>query len=356
MSNELVINRFGAFAGGSPDTNHPGLRGEDLVLAFRKQTERMDQSLAFQKANDAILDVVRSFDKTAHEVVSDSDADDNEAYILGMVSKNPTDSDATDRFVALVGLLPFKMLRCRLEDWTWSVRTRASMTACALQRVGRATKLWWSFEGIPDSGEDTKRSLSEAQAAAFVTMTEEMEKVAMPHLRDAYCCALKESSDVKCKDMDLGERIRISLTDNDTRPVAELLDALYFRRSAPSQIKAEGVPGLSHAREGLDQLERFVGDATHHQVAVNNETVRIDHEIPGVKGILCRREGTARDATLVVGFARRAGMGSGFITRPEPWLAKKREDYIRTMSPARQLSARLANTEAQALEKRLELA
>lgn len=354
MSLGLTISRYGLMPVTPILQGGGGLENGELVSAFRRQTELFVSEELLKPANAQVLKIA-----DGRPVVDDSEPFEppipNKLAIVGMPLREDEDgSDAgnaaaagTQRFETLVGLLPFQEFRCDVDGVDWIVRTRASMTSCALQKGNRQTKLWWTFEGIPVSAKPP----NEEQAAAFVKRTDQLEECAMPLLRDAYLVSLQKLMNQVGRFDGAKERIRISLSDNDDRPIGELLGAI--RHKDLSTIEDKGKAELKWAREGLRELERFVGAVTEQRLSVGPETLRINSEIPGIKGILCRQEGPEPFATLLAGFARRAAGSGGFHTRPEEWPDAVRVQYIRRISPARQLSARLANSEAHSLEERL---
>jgi hypothetical protein len=359
MSYDLTINRFGALAGALPNAIETGgLRGPELVLAFRSQTERLSKIDEFRWANEQILKVVQeTCDPDAMEIrVQAEPTYDNAPDVFAVTPEDetasfaeaPKDTSGARAIESLAGILPYSKLKCRIADFDWVIRTRASMTACALQEGAGRPKLWWSFEGIP-LVEEGGPLPSETQAKEFVALTDRMAKQAMPLLRDAYWTSIEPIKERRTSDFDLNERIRISLADNNTRPVAELLDAVYFYHWSVDRIKQDD----GQAKTGLDELNTFIGDITNNDLTVHNSRLEVATETAGAKAVICSRENTNQFASLVAGFARRAGSRDGFEPRPQPWLLPQREQYVRVMSPAREISAQLADREARKLDRKV---
>jgi hypothetical protein len=348
MPYELTISRFGVVAA-SPILGGAGdyLYGRELVKKFREQATDLAGSDEFKTANAAAFGVAQDWKTNPTQVAVDPAlSSGGEPEIVGMPWPEEEANEpeaARQGFETLVGLMPYQKIKLTIADMEWIVRTRASMTGCALQTGARQTKLWWTFEGIPISGEPPK----EEQAIAFAALADAMEKAAQPALRTAYEASLARVTSRPVR-FDEGPRIRISLADNEDGPVAELLTAL--RRTTLSTIQSE--PSLKPARAGLDELSKFVGEITHKELEVNSQTIEINTKLADARGLICRGENTPSYATLLAGFAR-AATGTGFGGDRDPLPPLLHEEFVRINSPARQLSAVLANEEARKLDKRL---
>jgi hypothetical protein len=363
VSYDLVINRLGAVAGGPVLAAGAAIADQvELVATFREQTERLSKLTEFKVANKAVFSVAcdaRDAGTKMHEMElhPDDPIYPNKPDIFGIpLERNDGEAEGSDqkapKFESLVGLLPYRKVRVTIDGVEWMIRTRASMTSCSLQTGPRQTKLWWNVEGIPLAEEP----LDETRAASFARLAESMAETGMKPLRVAYVVSLKQATGKPATYEPAKKGIQISLTDNDDRPVAELLDALYFRRAALDVIEDKGRKEFEPAREGLSELRRFIDDATKSELHVGAETLEVNDTVPNVKGILCRENDTPIHTTIIAGFARRAGGSGGYATGPEPWdSGGRRERYVRSFSPARRLSARLANLEARQIEERLGL-
>jgi hypothetical protein len=351
----LTLGRYGRMAVKPVLINGGQLENGKLVSAFRQQVRMFATEDLLQPAYERII-------KEADGRYLETPAThhglpvDNEAKILGM----PFDDDEAEaaerlaathgedpKFETLVALLPYRRFVSNVEGLSWTVRARPSMTSCTLQVGSRQTKLWWTFEGIPGGG----TSPSECQAAAFVKATSTWEKIAAEVFTAAYVKSLEAFVGKVRNFDDGGERISIAMSDNDARPVAELLGAL----SSGPLSKIETDPGLEGARVGLSELRTFIGGFTE-KLQVNQDTVSLATEVPGITGVVCRREAIEQSPeTLLAGFAQRAGNSGGFNTRRETSISFEHEEYVRAISAARPLSASLTNIEARRLEKRFGL-
>ncbi len=359
MSCDLAINRIGALAAGSFPTSASARfpSATKIGSSFREVAESIVTSKHFRCANNAVLRIVKALDPhAAYRSGGGIELPDRQSGAIEIFSMRddplyPT-SMRDDDSDHLVGLLPSNRMECELDGMKWVLRTRASVTACALERNNGLTKLWWTFEGIP-ADPDPDRRPTEAEVARLLNLTQDMEREAMPRLRDAYRHALLEVLKLDRGSLRLGtERLRVAMTENEERPVAALLDALYFEERTPSEIMKPSNPNLAIAREGMTEFARFVRDVSERRARITNETVSVESEIPGIKGVVCRLEEEDGD-TLLAGFARRAGARAGYRLLPnEQKREEKKEENIRATSAARPLSAMLATREAHALEHR----
>ena len=348
MPYELTINRFGVVAG-TPILAGKGevLAGESLFKTFGRQAKILSDSKAFETANKELLDVAqnwRDWKTGAVEVPLGPDEEGDELEIVGLRPR----AGKPDDYETLVSILPFKKIKLKVGERDWIVRTRASMTGCALQTVTRQTKLWWTIEGIPVS----PTLPEEEDAVAFAKLARAMEEKAMPHLGTAYENSLAEVTGRPARFDPDGARIRISLADNQDNPVGELLSALYFGKKDLTTIERDQSTELKPARDGLGQLRKFVDDISGSELAVNPKTLVVNSVLPEAKGLFCRDENTKSYATFVAGFAR-SSVGTGFSSRQQRLPEDMREKLVRNNSPSRQLSAWLADEEARKLDQRL---
>jgi hypothetical protein len=353
---DLTISRFGAMpmAPIFENVDH-GLEGKELVERFRAQTILLSK-LVREKGgvNDLIAEIANDeFGAAVAEIASLDPKGGNQPTIVGMPPEKLEPGAQRDPnappFDALVGLTPYRKLRCNFADRDWILRTRASMTGCALQPGKRQTKLWWSFEGIPIGS----KPATEHEAAEFNKLAHRLEEAAMPELRSAYIASLEEISKCPARFELSSDRIQISFADNDTPPVAELADAISVYKARLAAIEQNSSEALAPAFEGLQELRQFVADIPESGLQITEKTLHVETElVPDVIGLYGRKENDRSFSALIAGFARRAGGGSGFGVRLEPLDALSQESWVRRVSPSRQLSAILANREARNAERR----
>jgi len=185
----------------------------------------------------------------------------------------------------------------------------------------------------------------EASASSFLDRINEWEGRELDTLKKAYRESLEVVSSQHAKGLEFEEAVlKISVSDDDTRAVASLVDAIYFEGVKPAQL---GNVKDKEVREGLKRLDSFVSHAGADHSRLDQSSLSIDSSVPGIKGIVCNGH-SARYASLVAGFARRAGDGGGYqevldrLDEQSPLLFEQ----ARARSAALPLSARLAETEA----------
>jgi hypothetical protein len=357
MRFDLTISRTGALAGAAIRTTNGQRRLCDtkIVGTFREQAEDLWQRPPYKAAEKAILDVIG--DKTR--------SDKPVEFLKGglarggglesvQVTTMPSDPDEAPRAApgvlpAIVALLPARRVRCEVDGIPWVVRTRASVTACALQQQNGLAKVWWTFEGIPQS--DPLVRPSETQAANFLQLTEQMAEAALPGLRKAFRESLRKVSDAPIGEYDTqDDAIRISIADTDDQPVGALFDALYFSNQLPSDIRKEG-GHLPDALQGLNAFETFVDAVAGVEPPIEDRKVSTNDSAPGARAVLFRE--TEKPVVTIAGFARHAGPSIALeFLSPAQQREEKSEDYVRATSAARPISARLAGDHAIALEAR----
>jgi hypothetical protein len=245
---------------------------------------------------------------------------------------------------------------CTIEGMKWILRTRASITACALERSQGYPKLWWTLEGIPAS-DDPQTRPTEQQAARFVEVANLMAREAMPGLHLAYRDALREIQIAAQADIDLlPQRIRISLSDNDGRPFAKVLDEIP--RTTFSRLAVSEEPELAEVRAGIAEFATFV-DKVKHTLKLNgpgldDRTVSVNSDLQSIKGLIYKHDYTDEQQILLAGLARAASTRGGYhALSPEQKRIELGEGYLRTFSAARPLSAMLASREALLLDSKL---
>lgn len=351
MPYELTINRFGVVSGHPiVDGPVPHRTNEEVFRAFKEQCDLLIRKDGF--GHDELISAANGWGQwttAAQPIQTPEDPNEpNELEIVGLAPRKNAERHAKrlrDKtkwsFDAYVASLPYKKIALKVMDIDWVVRTRASLTACALQSGHRQTKLWWTIEGIPIGDS----SPSEEQSAAFSRLAQAMQGDAMKALAEAYDSTLSEVTRQGAK-FDLGgPRLRISLADNEDNPVSELMSALYFEHKNLRAIQQDSSTELAPARLGLEELKRFASDIAGKRISVTPKSVTVNGEHPDAQGLLYTAAEKGGYASLVAGFARNS-VGTGFSTRYTNLPAKQREHLIRITSPSRQLSALLADREA----------
>lgn len=330
MPFNLAINRYGFI--GSTFESHADIQPTFLVKELRNQIKLITFHSSFKDIDHAIFEIARSRHPAASQIEL-MDPTDHAADVI-TVARDESTSPAKTSPLTFVALFPSSRLRCVVEGIAWTVRVRASLTASLPSSEASRPGLWWNFEGVPEAG--AKAAVTESHATAFEQMTRQMYEAANPLLRQLYLDARSEITLSRHSPFAKYDQVCISLADVDSKPFAELLDALYRKHQKISDI--QNLSTTAPAR-GLKELERFVHDIAH--LKVSDRTTTLSDGIPGVEGVVCRSgPSPSQKHTVVAGFAHPRGLGLA-LGRPG-----KSEDYIRTMSGARKLSARLADLEA----------
>jgi len=354
LSFDLTINRVGALAGSAIKTLEGGRRlcDEKIIRTFRAQAQDLFTRKPYEEAEQTLLNIIEEQTRPGHPVkfLEGGTARDGGLEPI-QVTTMPIDPDDAPRVAAgiqpaIVALFPARRVRCIVDDMPWIVRTRASVTACALQQQDGLAKVWWTFEGVPDSGPTIRPS--EKQVTAFLQLTETMADGAIPKLREAFRLSLAAFGQVAEFDPEK-DAIRISMTDTDAQPVGALFDALYFKNCHLSDIrKDESNPD---ALQGLHAFEDFVGTIASVERPIDEGKVTTNDSSPGARAILFTDD--TSPLVTVAGFARHAGpsIEFGFLS-PKQQREEKAEAYLRATSAARPISARIAGEQAGVLEKR----
>jgi len=360
MAYDLLISRYGALAATAAwgSRQNEMYSGDKLVECFRSHIDGVDKFLADGRDGVVAYAVSRGY-KAEPLSVCPGRPDHGRVDIVGMPPVGTIIDDdapvAANAENPLVGLLTSRRTRIAMNGMDWILRSRASVTACALQKGSGRTKLWWSFEGIPAS-DDPDRRPTEDNVAEFVAFTDGLQTQAIPTLRTAYRDALKETVERTPENFELGEeRLRISFADNDTPDVAALFDALYLEELKVSEIETRPVERLDEARTGLHEFVQFVDHVVKDEQhpPVNNDSVTVELQPSGVKGIVCRHRDENKHFRNFVGFARRPGVRSGFeLLSNDEKRGLLGETRLRANSGARSFTAMLAGREALALEQR----
>jgi hypothetical protein len=331
MAYDLVISRLGALA-----TFEGGRRyvGDELAAVFARHLDALVETDEYLEAGKEVL-------KAVHGELLPTEPNSQE--------------DIKIRFPDVsVGILPWQRVGCEIGGMRWVLRSRASVTGCALQDDERRTKLWWTFEGIPAIPDPDARP-NEHHIACFVKAAAKIAEKTMPLLATAYKKALTDFSEGEFRRT--GENIRISVTDSDTEAVAALFDALCLENRGVSDIDSTKAPRLQEAKTGLEELKTFVKDVTGNKEAVTDNTIEVieaNPDFPKVSGILCHPQDEPPQQKTVVGFARRMGIRNGYRLLPsEQKKIYLSEENIRMTSAARRLSGMLAGREARQFDQAL---
>ncbi len=347
MSYELTINRVGALAGVPRRRRGAKMQADyaEVERRFRQQADWLRDSGHFKDASQALLDIARSHDPNAHEFHDPSFDDEDGVIDVFSVQDKPSVLDAQ---APLLALMPSRRMRCSVKGINWIVRTRATVTACALQMNGGFTKLWWTFEGIPADPKPERRP-TELQATAFLKMTNQMAEEARPLLHLAYRDALARVGHKQEFPL-LNKQIRVSMSDNDDRELGVLFDAMSFSKLQPSEIRANRSAEIAPARRAMLEFDDFVRKLTGIKVNPPDKAVHLADDVPGMRGIVYSKD-DARRGPCVAGVARRLGSRSGdWFLSPELQMETKKESYLRAVSAARPLSAKLAHDKARELD------
>jgi hypothetical protein len=316
MSKHLTITRLGLLTVPSRYAAPPLFQG-DVVSAFRKQAELFARLYPPTAISPQTMLVGIPFDN--------SEGGRKE-------TKQPGE------FAAFLALLP--PFTWNIGD-EWLVRGRVSITSYDLQgQVGRG-KIWLTLAGMPAD----KFNNDDANASVFLDRINEMEARELKALKNAYRESLKAVSNEHASSLAFEDALlKISVSDDDTTAVASLVDAIYFDGVEPSQISNSQDKDV---REGLKKLEDFVSHAGAGSSILDQGNLSIESSVPGIKGIICNGRFT-HYASLVAGFARRAGDGGGY-QRVLDQLDEQSPlsfDQMWARSAALPLSERLAETEA----------
>jgi hypothetical protein len=353
---DLTINRVGALAGCAIKTVEGDRRlcDEKIIGTFREQAHDLWTRGSYGEAEQRLLDIIAEQTQPDHpvEFLEGGMARDGSLEPI-QVTTMPVDPDDAPRPApgiqpAIVALFPARRVRFVVDDMPWIVRTRASVTACALQQQDGFAKVWWTFEGVPDSSPLVRPS--EKQATAFLQLTELLADAAIPKLREAFRQSLAALTNGKVAEFDpQKDAIRISMTDTDAQPVGALFDALYFNNCHLSDIRSDR--SNPDALQGLHAFEDFVGTIASVERPIDERKVTTNDSSPGARAILFTDD--VQPLVTVAGFARHAGpsIELGFLS-PKQQREEKAEAYLRATSAARPISARIAGEQAAVIEKR----
>jgi hypothetical protein len=328
MSNQLTITRFGILVSSSRVAQQ--LSGNELLTAFRQQAEIFALYLRDERSErTGPIEIVG----LPRDSVEEEEFEEHEEG---------------DRFETLIASLPTKESTVSISGVEWIISEKASITSCSLQNRRGHGQVWLSIEGIPCLGK--RKSGESTNASAFLDYINDREGTTLELAKRAYGRSLDAVSGATVSRHQFTGPIKISLTDDDTRPVARLVDAVYFDSLPPARLREVGDEQL---QVGLNTLEDFVIHAAPSDLTYDTTNLTVESAAPDIKGIVCKCESSSRYASFLAGLARRAGDGGGYQDALDDLDADAplSLDYVRARSPSRRLSARLAETEARLLHQ-----
>jgi hypothetical protein len=360
MSYDLAICRFGVLAAfDSPNKDKPlaALRPHDtLEDLFAEQRHYIRKDPAY---GDALAAIEKTADAKFQAV---PEAPEPEAeysiYTMPLTVEFPLD-DEDEQSTHLVGALAPELMHVTVEGREWTMRVRASVTACALEVANGLPKIWWTFEGVPSDPDPDNRP-SEKETTDFLSFARSLEKPALDHLASAYFGALRTVIKKKAAlDHELGDdRIRIRFADNNSAAYEALIDAIRYRGLTASRILQEEPGRLENAKKGVREFEEFV-NATNTKVepGIDPDKAYVNSRIrlAGVDAVAARHECHKSQSVWIAGVAQRPGSRTALdhldILR-EQRIAKNEDSRVRFFSAARRLTGHLAAIEAMRLEKK----
>jgi len=337
MSKHLTIIRIGILASGPEYFRQT--TGSELLSAFYEQAYHF--SHLFNESRPFLPD-----DLPPIEIFPTPFGNEEEITLGGQ------DNDGQN-FESLVASIPGRDVPVSVDGVDWVMRRSALIhLTAAVDRLAAPTIIWMSIEGIPNPKSSELFQDTKAQFVDFVNKHErENIRLAQRCYRDSMSSlGTKEAKHLKFE----SGLIKIALTDNRTRPVASLVDAVYFDKVAFPQLTEMNNKLL---REGLCALEDFASHAAPNgngQQSYNPENLSVESAAPDIKAIVSKRLDFPNYTSLIVGLARRTGDGGGYqevleeLDREYPASL----DDIRAGSPARRLSEQLALSEARLLDQR----
>lgn len=327
MPNSLTISRFGLFIGRDDTRLEDGLSGELLVEAFRNQVTALTQKLHghLSEANPAV-------------------------EIAGFA--NPTspklEGQSRDRFDTLIAKLPRSEETVSISGTPWIVSRRVTLTSCALQNTTGRSKLWLSIHGIPKQREKTNPV---ARASAFLSWINQNESHLLAEVRAAFTESVRALPKAVARGLKFKDgSVRINFTDDDTKPLAHLVDAIHFDHLDQNHLCSSSDQEL---RKGLESVDHFAAHAfADHKVKPKKLSVLSSPY--GMQAVVCRLDGSPRYSSLFSGVARHMGDGGGYQEELDRLDQEKPLglDQIRSRSAALHISAGLATAEALRLDRR----
>ena len=346
----------------SAQTAHAGERPDTVAvsMAFYRQLEAM-----YQHRLDPIYAAILERAAALDVALVEQEPEQDELELLVVQDSEPSRdleqlfappeglSEPEPQFAPIVGLFRPRRFKMTAGSSTWDVRVRPSVTACVLENEGRLSKLWWTFEGVP-AGVST-----EDDSVQFVMITTKLAEAALPDLREAYTKALVE---VTGRDFGphrmTGNQLRVSLADNTDSSFSRLVDAMTF--SSVPFVEAVVAEGDAKLRAGADEVANFITRTIGH--AAEPSQIELKTGQGGLAAVFTMpvEEATSTPGAekfVISGLASSIGMISNSRSLAPEWTkATTTPDLVRSISAARPLSARIANTGARQLDRRNGLA
>lgn len=357
MEFDLLTYRFGALATLFPEAAErltvPSR--SDLVRTFREQQGHIQVSAEFEAARRLIEDTARStldrgvrYSPGSNERAAQANPD-----LRDLVSIPPPFGIRRQRPSShLAAVFPRDRLTLQLGRSRVALRIRASVTACALEVADGFPKLWWTFEAVPENPEQGN-VLSLSNAARLLKFARSVEQELLDLLKKVYFDSLALATDNAEKlDGELLDRLRIRCVETRDETVGALIDALQFRVKSPKELRGAEGPSLKQAKRGLVSFETFV-NGTNEAVAsaIDPDVAQAETRLFGVQGITARQV-VDRDVSIAA--------IAQIPVEPTPYdrlesvrerrLSRRSENNLLDVSPARRLSAELANDAAQELD------
>lgn len=365
MCYELVVNRVGAFA---------KLRRRERAGIESREAFGLP---AYFYRTVAVLDNCKFLSQAADKLITVASQEGLDAELLPAPDRVPKievsryPHQASDENTKLVGsIAPLQQMRITLGEVAWRVTAQFSVTACALNPSPDLTKLWISFEALPEDGwtDDTKRKIDETAIKKIIQLTDAMAKAAFPLFCDAYACALQADSadnfdaEPECvigenKTLELlDERVHVAMIDNDSQNVAELLKVLTLKGKDYRNISDESDKEANSGKTDFEDIARLINK---NDAKINVKRIRVFDDDSRITGLYYGplREDPEDYHIRVIGFGRRRGVTStwrpypktvnGKIVDPtpggDPAANNDYREYIEEFSAAKKISAILAN-------------
>ncbi len=349
MSFELTINRVMALCEPARIEDGVGSR-EEYVKLFR--------SMMLDMAHQNVDSLYAKIGAAAEEVGARMEAAPA-GLELDLVKKPPSQAadvlrippvgqDSTEHFVGRFAPRTFSL---KLDKRSWWIRTRASVSACTLQSKDGRPKLSLTFEGVPQDAQSTQRP-NEGDSVSFLKTTSAMATAGIKPLRDAYAAALDRATNFRGGLSLRPGLVRINLADNDTPSFAALVDAMSF--DGVSYAAALAGKAGAPASEGASLVKSFVAKVEPN--AADNTFMSVEWARARDVGVLARWEKRTTKAHDVVmaGLTRSTKMMGGYDSQPgASWRMEHEPAYLRFVSGARHLSAKLAMQQAALFDEQL---
>jgi hypothetical protein len=339
VSDHLTITRFGLLASDTSFDAAPRLSGENLLRAFREQANNLNERISEKTPPEISQSGVTELVGLPHDDRDIDDQDPTEDIAAAEKRREP--------YRGYIAVLPRREFTAGIAGTKWHIRHKISMTSCSLQdRPGRS-KLWISVEAIPLS--------EQPNISGYLDNLALHEDSFLNFFREAFEKSLRKTAfELFANSFTFADKpIKISLTDDDTRPVALVLEAIDFDGLTEKQVSND--PAL---QEGWSKLRDFVSHAAPASLDATSADVVVESMPPAIKGLIYKYEDSPRYLSLVAGFAKHAGDGGGYQevldrldrTLDEP--ESVRFNYVRARSAALRLSAELAQREARRIDSR----